>query len=192
MRRALGLGESCAAGYVGRLVEHKGVAFLIKSIKLCQRRGLNVKCVIAGEGPDRESLEKLVNYEGLNETVIFLGLRHDVADLLSAIDLLVQPSIVREGLPLSLCEGASIGLPLVATAIGGNTEIVLDQENGFIVPPRDAETLAEKIGRLATDDSLRRSMGDRSRRVWEERFTVEMMVKKTGDLYGRCLEENRR
>ena len=189
LRQALGVGgRTCAVGYVGRLVEDKGIAYLIEAVRLCRSRNLDVKCVIVGDGPGRANLEKIVEGRGLRESVVFLGLRHDIADLLSAMDILVQLSVIREGLPLTLAEGSSMGLPLIATSIGGNVEIVRDEENGFIVPPRDAKAIAEKIERLASDASLARSMGDRSRKIWEDKFTVPLMLSKLGDLYRRCRE----
>lgn len=188
-RESLGIGDSFAVGCVGRLVDFKGQEYLIEAIKNVRRRGVNATCIIVGDGPERERLEAIASAAELSDAVHFLGTRYDIATVLSAMDSLIQPSIVREGLPLSLAEGASMGLPLIATEIGGNDEIVSDGENGFIVPPRDAEALTEKIIYLAKNPAEVQRMGERSRKIWEERFTAAEMVGRLGALYKKCLGE---
>lgn len=187
LRESFGFGKSFVVGCIGRLVDFKGHEYLIEGVRRARQNGIDVTCVIVGDGPDRKKLETIVREASLDEAFRFLGVRNDVASLLGAMDALIQPSIVREGLPLTLAEGASAGLPLIATAIGGNIEIVINGENGFIVPPRDAEAIAEKIAILAANPVDTAKMGEASRKIWESRFTTDLMTEKVGKLYAACL-----
>lgn len=177
---------------IGRLEEFKGYAHLIEAVRICNERGADVKCVIAGDGPERKRLEAMALSPCLAGQVKFLGIIDDVASLLRSADVLVQPSTVREGLPLTLAEGASAGLPLIATRVGGNPEIVDDGNNGFIVPPSDPAAIAEKILFLARNSGESKRMGENSRRIWEERFSQERMLMKIDSLYRRCMENGRK
>lgn len=185
MRTALGVEGSFVIGSIGRLVEIKGHAVLIAAVRECVDRGVDVRCLIAGDGPVRQRLAEKSAELGVAGRIRLLGMRDDIALLLSAMDALVQPSMVREGLPLVLAEGASAGLPLVATSVGGNAEIVIDGESGFIVPPQDPAAIAEKIMFLARRGDEAERMGRAARRVWQEKFSQERMLLNIKDLYGR-------
>jgi glycosyltransferase involved in cell wall biosynthesis len=189
LREEFGAGGSFVAIAVGRLEIHKGHAFLVGAVKRAADRGLDIRCLIAGDGPERGSLEERARSLGVAGRVKFLGTQDDVAELLAAADVFVQPSTIREGLPLVLAEGASAGLPLVATDVGGNSEIVADGKNGFIVPEKDEETIAQKLIFLAKNTGEAKKMGERSREVWQEKFTQEAMIRKMHDLYDRCTHE---
>ncbi len=186
IRESFGCGSSFVIGGVGRLEPLKGFGFLVEAVGICRQRGVNVKCIIVGEGPERARLEKMIGDMGLRDVVILSGLRNDIGVVLSAMDAMVQASIEREGLPLTLAEASSTGLPLIATAVGGNPEIAINGDNGFVVPPHDAAAIAEKICALAGDPDMAKKMGERSRALWQEKFTLERMMTRIDDLYGRC------
>jgi len=184
VRKSLGIADSeILIGSVARLAEHKGQNFLIEAIAQGKAKQLACKCLIVGDGPTKEKLELRVKELNLEDGVIFLGTRQDVEELLLGMDIFVQPSTVREGLALGLAEAASAGLCLVATDVGGNPEIVKDGFNGFIVPAKDAGALAEKIIFLAEHENERRQMGENSRKVWQEKFSLDEMVAKITALY---------
>lgn len=103
--------------------------------------------------------------------------------MLPAMDVFVQPSTLLEGLPVVLTEAASSGLPLIATDIGGSAELVQDGLNGFVVPPANSEIIMEKIKFLTESTDERKKMGEESRKIWEQRFTLEKMVNKIERLY---------
>lgn len=192
-RQKLGLGENdFVAGSIGRLQGHKGHIYLLEAIARCRTEEIDCKCVITGEGPERPHLEAKIEELGLCGEVKLLGLRKDVEDILSALDVLVQPSIIREGLPLVLAEGASAGLPLIATSVGGNVEIVSDRVNGFLVVQRDAFGLAEKIKFLSQNPDEAKRMGENSRRIWQDKFSSEIMFKHIDRLYCRMIAESGR
>lgn len=189
MRRSFGITEGLIVGTVGRLESHKGFDVLINSIRILRDRGNKVSCLIAGDGPDRARLEKISRDIGLEGHIRFLGMRQDVADVLAALDIFVQPSLTREGLPLVLAEASSAAIPSVATDIGGNPEIVIDGKSGFIIRPNDAVSLAGSVGRLLENAEERLRMGGFAREIWMERFTNSQMCEAVKRLYRRYLQE---
>ena len=186
VRARLGVADTdILVGGLGRLEEHKGFAYLLEAVAACRASGLPVKALLVGDGPDRGPLEEKIARLGLAGQVTLAGMRLDIGDHLSAMDIFVQPSTVREGLPLSLAEAASCGLSLVATDIGGNPEIVAEGANGFIIAPRDVNQLAGKLRALCADPGMRERMGRESSRIWQERFSVEKMIGGLREVYGR-------
>jgi glycosyltransferase involved in cell wall biosynthesis len=192
LRRELGIGEDdFVVGSMGRLKEHKGYSYLLEAMAkiLCRlkEQNINCKCVIVGDGAARKDLEFKAKSLGLADIVIFTGWRKDIENLLLTMDIFIQPSTIWEGLPLALAEAASCGLTLIATDIGDNCEIVKEGVNGFIVPPRNSDALAEKIQYLIKEPLELKKMSENSRRIWQEKFTLDEMVKKIGDLYAQYI-----
>jgi len=188
-REELGLGKSFVVMSIGRLEKLKGHSFLIDAVKSCRDDDIDVKCVIAGSGPESDELKKKIAGLGLEEAVFLLGARSDIATVLSGADAFIQPSTLIEGLPLVLAEGASMGLPLIATSVGGNAEIVEDGKNGFIVHPKDPEAIADKIVFLARHPFEFKEMGEASRKIWQDKFTRERMLQKIRGLYDGCMRK---
>src|SRR6185436_2068004 len=108
---------------------------------------------------------------GFAESVDFIGEVSDVPSVLVRADIYVQPSF-QEGLPNSVLEAMAMGLPIVATRISGNEDVVVHEENGLLVPAGDAEALAAALRRLMNDPLLAARMGRRSRQMVEERFAL--------------------
>ena len=188
-RQGLGLGKSFVVMSIGRLEKMKGHSFLIDAVKSCRDDAIDVKCVIAGSGPEGGELEKKIVGLGLEGAVFLIGIRNDIATVLSGADAFIQPSTLVEGLPLVLAESASMGLPLIATSIGGNAEIVEDGKNGFIVHPKDPKAIADKIAFLARHPLELKEMGEVSRKIWQDRFTRERMLQKIRSLYNGCMRK---
>lgn len=184
IREKLGIKDTdFVIGSVGRLVGHKGHQYMIEALLMLEPSIPNIKYLIIGDGPAAETLRSKVKSLNLENAVLFAGLKRDTTDLLSIMDIFVQPSASREGLPMALAEAASAGLPLVATDIGGNREIVKNGINGFIVPPKDAARLAEKVRYLAENPDEKKKMGDNSRAIWQEKFTLKKMLDDLGVIY---------
>jgi glycosyltransferase involved in cell wall biosynthesis/peptidoglycan/xylan/chitin deacetylase (PgdA/CDA1 family) len=165
---------------IGTLHEVKGQVHLVEACRLLAERGVDVRCRLIGDGPDRPELERRIAAAGLQNTVILAGprMREEVAEELAGADVLVAPSVPtrhgrREGIPVVLMEAMSAGLPVVASGISGIPELVSDGESGLLVPPGDPEALADALGRLAADPELRRRLGAEGRRTVEEGFDVE-------------------
>jgi len=131
-------------GSVGRLSKQKGFRYFLEAISLLQWKIPNLKVWIIGDGELREELENLRDRLGLKNSVFFLGKRQDIIDLLHKMNLFVLPSL-WEGLPTSVLESMSCGLPVIATNIEGTRELIRDNETGWLVPPADPFALAERI-----------------------------------------------
>jgi glycosyltransferase involved in cell wall biosynthesis len=173
---------------VGRLKAPKDFVTLVRALALLPRESF--EALIVGEGPDRSMLESELRRLGLESRVRLAGERHDVPDLLAASDVFVLAS-VSEGLPVSVLEAMAAELPVVASHVGGLSELVVDGETGLLVPPRDADALAAALGRLAADHSLRRQLGAAGRAHAESRFDPESFARAHVDLYAGELARRR-
>jgi glycosyltransferase involved in cell wall biosynthesis len=127
------------------------------------------QAVVVGDGPGRAEVEHEVERLGLAGSVVLVGERDDVPELLADASVFVLSS-TSEGLPISILEAMAAGLPVVATAVGGAPELVVDGETGLLVPPRDPAALAAAIEKLTSDAGLRRRLGDAGRARAEARF----------------------
>jgi glycosyltransferase involved in cell wall biosynthesis len=170
-------GEPPVVISVGRLVAPKDFATLRDALGLLDPGAW--RAVIVGDGPQSACLEGV---QGLD----LLGERDDVPDLLATADVFVLPS-KSEGMPISVLEAMAAGLPVVASAVGGVPEVVVDGETGFLVPPGDPEALADALGRLLADGELRRRMGAAGRRRAELRFDLPRFRQDHLQLYERLL-----
>src|SRR5207248_9571319 len=142
--------------------------------------------IIFGEGELRDPLERLIRDRALQRHVLLPGFRTDVVGCMKAFDLFVMSS-VSEGLGTSLLDAMACARPIVATRTGGIPEIVEDDVNGLLVPPRDAPALARAIVRALKDAPLRQRLGDAGFARVRERFTVERMVVETAAVYERLI-----
>jgi len=146
----------------------------------------SVKMVIVGDGILREELEQKAKSISINDKVIFLGERHDVPELLAIFDLFALSSIT-EGISLTLLEAMATGLPVVATNAGGNTEIVLDNQTGFIVPPKDPNRMAEAIMTIIKNNDMANQMRERGKDRVSKKFSLETMRDQYEQIYQQAL-----
>ena len=187
-----GIGEEeVVVGIVARLAEVKGHKYFIDAAEIISRDNDNVRFFIAGIGPKEEELKELIKQKGLTDKVVFTGFVDEIYEIFNIIDINVISSL-SEALCLSLIEGMSVGKPSVAADTGGIPEVVKDGYNGFLVPPGDAERLADAILKLIHDPELRKTMGDRGREIMEKSFTAEIMAEKIEELYESVARKNRR
>lgn len=170
-------------GNIGRLTWHKGHFYLLEAFANCKSQVANCKCIIVGDGFEMNKLKQEAENLKLKDSIIFTGFRSDIENILSIMDVFVLPSTLTEGLPLVLAEAASAGLPLIATSVGGNTEIVFNGVNGFIVKPRDISALTDKIIYLINNPIDREKMGNESKKIWNRYFTLGKMLEKIDNLY---------
>ncbi|MFQ5856327.1 MAG: glycosyltransferase [Anaerolineae bacterium] len=155
---------------VGTLHEVKGQTHLIEACRLLKDRGIDFACHFVGDGPDREALTRQIAQAGLADCVQFLGqrTRAEIAELLRNAGVVAAPSVPtsigrREGIPVVLMEAMASGVPVVASDISGIPELVEDEHNGLLVPPRDAWALADALERLHGDPALCRRLGQAGR-----------------------------
>ena len=142
-----------------------------------------------GQGQLEAEVQALHRELGLGDRCRLLGYRTDVKDLMAAADLFVLASAF-EGLPVSIMEAMASGLPVVATAVGGVPEAVVDGETGLLVPPRDASALAGALLRLARDPDLRAAMATKAR-VGSEAFDIRTAVAAQQTAYAELVESRR-
>jgi glycosyltransferase involved in cell wall biosynthesis len=165
---------------LGRLHENKAFDTLIAALALVP----DLHLWLAGEGPQRERLERQITEAGLSERVRLLGWRDDVADLLASADFLVVPSR-HEPLGNVVIEGWAAGLPVLATASIGPASLIRDGETGFLAPVDDTGALAAAMSRLARDPALRARLGAAGRAAYEAEFTEDKVVRRYRDLFDR-------
>ncbi len=127
----------------------------------------------------------------MQDKISFLGVRRDISEILSITDVFVLPSL-WEGLPLTLLEAMAAGVPVIATNVGSNPEIVADGVNGFIIPPKDSQTLAQRIKELLADPKNAGRMGAQGQKTISKSFTIDHMVHEYEKLYSKLLLEPNR
>jgi glycosyltransferase involved in cell wall biosynthesis len=182
-RRMLGLETGdVLIGVASRLAPKKGVGDLIQAFPIVHRRFPNTRLVLLGEGPARAELERQAQASGLGDRIHFTGFRDNVPDLLSAFDIVVQPSI-SEGLSISVLEGLAAGKPTLACDIEGNREILRTGRNGLLVPPSDPASLAAAICSLIEDPQYAGELGLAAQADCRERFSQTRMIEQILDVY---------
>ena len=169
---------------VGRLKAPKDFVTLTRALARVSSPYFEAQFV--GDGPDRATVEAEADTLGLDGRLRLLGDRADVPALLARSDVFVLSS-TSEGMPVSVAEAMAAGLPVVATAVGGVAELVVDGETGFLVPPRDAGALAAAITRLLADPVLRRRMGSSARSRAEAIFDLDRFRAAHLDVYRTAL-----
>lgn len=173
--------------HVARLQEIKGQHTLLRAARMAADVLHDFRLDIVGDGPARDELHALHADLRLGDRVRFLGERPEIAELLTWADLFVLPSLT-EGLSLTLLEAMAAGLPIVATDVGGNAEVVVDGQTGLLVPPQAPADLAAAMIRLLCDPDLSRRMGRAGRARVEKEFDVQRVVARYEALYEELLE----
>jgi glycosyltransferase involved in cell wall biosynthesis len=188
-RAALGLPDDAfVIGTAGRLDPVKNLAVLVHAVAALKARYPHARAVIVGDGPERAMLEAKVLELGIAGSVTFTGYRTDVRSLMAGFDVYLNTS-VYEGVSLTILEAMAMALPVVATPVGGNPEVVIDHVTGLLVPAC-ARSMADAIAPLVHDPRQRRRLGEAGR--WQVRryFSLTRMVEQYADVYlGRRAEQ---
>lgn len=178
-------------GSVSNLRPQKALTVMIEAFGKLEPEFPGLRLLIAGRGPERDTVLRRCAELGVQENVHLLGPRPDVPDVLAAIDVAVMSSDF-EGSPLSVMEYMEAGLPVVATAVGGVPDLIDDGVHGLLVPTRDAGALAEAVGTLLRDPGLRAEMGERGRARQLAEFDIEVTVARVSELYVELLAQTSR
>ena len=184
---ALPLGAD-VVGIVGRIVERKGFVEFVRSMPRVLDAKPDTRFLIVGDAlpSDNDSVKdevkRLVESFRIKDKVVFAGLRLDIAEVLSAMDLFVLPSY-WEGMPGVVLEAMAMARPVVTTRVRGCREVTVDGQTGILVPPRDVGALADAVIRLLSDKELAHRMGLAGRKRVEERFDRDKVVKKQLDAF---------
>jgi glycosyltransferase involved in cell wall biosynthesis len=183
MRATMGLGnEAFVVGSVGRLDPVKNLGALVDAMRVLKERYPVAKAVIVGDGPDRQALVERAAAVGLEADIIFTGYRSDVRAVMAAFDLYVNCS-TYEGVSLTILEAMASALPVVASAVGGNPEVVIENETGLLIRPQ-AEAIAIAVSALIEHPARRQTMGNAARWRVKRHFTIERMVSDYAAAYG--------
>ena len=167
---------------VANLRPVKNHPLLLQALHQLHQRQLPCHLLLVGEGPQHPHLEQLTRQLGLTAYVHFLGYRADIPALLADSDVAVLASH-WEGLPGSVMEAMAAGRPIVATAVGGLPELVLDGVNGFLVPPNDPATFTHRLAQLLVDETLGAKMGVSGREYMLQNFRIATKVQKLEQIY---------
>jgi len=185
-RRELGLPEGVnLVGHVANLTYLKDYPTFLRALAIVFREDADVAAVIVGGGDRQADYEAIARDLGISDRTHFLGARSDVLDLVRHFDVCVLASHGQysEGLSNSIAEYMGLGKPVVATAVGGNLELVKDGVTGFLTPPGAPEPLAARILELLRRPDLRQTMGAAGRRFFVENLSIERMVAETQRVY---------
>lgn len=175
-------------GFVGRLSEEKGISSLIHSMGIIRRKIPSARLVIVGTGPIEDDLKELTNRLELNSHVDFVGYKDNVFEILKQLDVFVLPSRT-EGCPIVILEAMAMGLPVVATRVGGNPELVRDGETGYLVPFNDENALARAVLALLADRERAQFMGEKGKAAAFTEFHPSQFVRLHEELYYRLYHE---
>jgi glycosyltransferase involved in cell wall biosynthesis len=192
-RAAIGVpGGAPLVGVVGRLVPDKGQDDFLRAAALVRARRPEVRFLLAGRGRAEPDLRRLAQELGLGEAVRFLGFRDEVPEITASLVVSVLPSVDCDASSAAIKEALACGVPVVATDIGGASEILRDGETGLIVPPRDPARLAAAMETLLADPPRAREMGRRGSADVAARFTPDHLVTGTIAAYESILTTSRR
>ena len=175
-------------GFVGRIDDpKKGLSILLRAAAAVARVHAGARFVMVGDGPAADRLKRLSSSLGLEKSVEWLPARTDVWSVYRSLDLFVLPSL-WEGFGIALLEAMGCGLPVVASRVGGIPEVVIDRKTGILVPPGNAEALADAILEMIRDPEIRRSMGDEARRHARTNFDMTKRIAELESIYRSLLD----
>lgn len=190
VRAELGLDpESKLVGMVGRLDEQKNPLDLIRAAAIVIKNYPNVQFLVIGDGALRPDCERLIGELGLRDKFFLLGFRNDVPRILPILTITAMSSL-WEGLPLAFLEAMSAGKPIVANDVDGAGDVVVNEETGFLVPPRQPQAMAERILTLLNDETLCNRMGKIAQQR-SENYSLQRMLEKVDSLYRELYGNNR-
>lgn len=173
-------------GAVGRLSAEKGFDILLQAVDRLLKQNRNVHLVIAGEGNERESLQRQMDELGLGGRVKLLGFRADTIELFQAFDIFALSSL-REGLPNVILEAMAMEVPIVATAIAGIPKVIESGTSGLLIPPSDVTALEAALRQLVDDLPLRNAFAQAARQTIEARFSFARRMHKIAAVYDEVL-----
>ncbi len=191
VRRELGLSDDAlVVGVAGRLVLDKGHTYLLRAAAALQSTMPSLTLLFAGLGPNEGTLRREARELGLEDRVRFLGFRADIAEVEAAFDVAVLPSIGCDASSASLKEAMALGVPVIASDVGGARSIIEDGSTGFIVRPGDPAALETALRRVLTDRESARAVARRAREEVSRRYSVKRLCDQTLQAYATAVTES--
>lgn len=183
VRSLAGVNDVPAVGVAARLVPMKGIEYLIRALKDLKEENVPFQLKVAGVGKSRESLAVVAKEAGIDGETNFVGQVDNMCEFYQSVDVFALPSVLPEGLPLTILEAMASGIPVVGTTVAGAPEAVRDGVDGYLVPPRDVSGLADALRLLLEDPKLRRSLGRNARQRAVESFSLDRFAREIFALY---------
>lgn len=175
--------DTIVIGHTGTMAAHKGQSQVIRAAAAAAAQVPGLRLILLGDGPERQKLTVLARSLGLDGRVEMPGFVGDVETVLACLDVYVHFSREREGCSNAILEAMASGVPVVATDVGGNRELIEDGVTGVLVPEEDVDGVTTAIVKLGRDPDLRRRLGARALESARQRFSVPRMVAATQALY---------
>ncbi len=188
LKKELGIpSDHVLIGSVGRLAPQKNISLLLRAIQTLIVQGKKVSLILVGDGPSKKEAEEAVEEMEIKRWVHFLGFVSDVRPIYKALDLFVSSSD-QEGMPNSILEAMAMAVPVVATKVGGNSEIIENEKEGFLSPAGSLEALIEIMIKLIEGPELRRKIGEAGRKKVEKNFSFIQRVKRLEEIYEKIVQ----
>ena len=181
-------------GTVGRLQTVKDQLNLVRAVAIARGQGeagAGLRLLVAGDGPQRVEVETEIRAAGIGDITWLAGERSDVPEVMGALDIFALPSRA-EGISNTILEAMASGLPVVATDVGGNAELVAAGETGALVPAQNPGAMAQALLRYTSDAALRQNHGAAGRKRVEQNFSIDNMVARYTNLYEQLLPPRKR
>lgn len=169
-------------GFVGRLSVQKGVKYALEAFKYIYEKYPTVRLLICGDGELSADVETFISENKLDSKIHLAGFRNDIPNIMKTIDVLLTPSL-WEGFGIVLIEAMASGKPCVATNTSSIHEIVEDGVSGFLVPPKDSQTIAETLIKIISDTQLVHKMGQAGIETVKKKFTIDKMIEEYKKLF---------
>jgi len=187
-RQKFGIQDEPVIGIIARLSDVKGQDVLVSAMHLVVKKYSNAKLMLVGEGKLEPLLKKLVKDYQLDKNIIFYPVVNQTQDILSMFDIFVMPSR-QEGLGLSIIEAQAMGLPVVASNIGGIPHVIEDKKTGILFDPEDVNGLAKALMSLIENKQQAKTIGDAARAYVQIHFSSDRMIKETIQVYEQLVSD---
>jgi glycosyltransferase involved in cell wall biosynthesis len=191
-KKSLGIDENeTVITLIGNFSYDKGQHILIEALSILEKKGYRFSVIFAGRNTDTFQIKEMFFSKISKNKGIFLGLRNDVDKILNITDISINAAIKGEALSGSIRESLAMGVPSIASNIGGNSEIIKNGENGFLFTPGNFIELSQKIEKILNDKELREKFSENAIKTINENFTIDTMVQKTFEIYMKFLNIDR-
>jgi len=174
--------------YMGRMIKEKGIFQILESVKLLRKDGyFDFEIRFCGSGQDLELFLKQIDTDDLSENMSYLGTVYgdQKVEVFRQADLFLYPTVYPEGLPYSILEAMSFGLPVIATNVGSITSVVHQNQTGIVVAESDSIELGDAMKRLAFEAPLRRTLGSSARKLIMDEYSIEAMNQMFSEIWGK-------
>lgn len=188
LRKELGIEkESIVLGIVAFLRDYKGVHLCLDTVELLRHHFPSLKLLVVGDGPEGARLREKAKALDIESHVLFAGFRSDIHRVLTTLNIFVLPSTAGEGVPQAITQAMAMGVPVVATSIGGIPEVVIHEQTGMLAPANNVEALTHCIQVVLNDATLCAKMVARAKALVAQSYSLEVMLDAVEKFYGEML-----